>query len=50
VPLKATTLRRHLGVTYRKEGYLSPAARRLVTLLRSEGKQLFSSALSKYTH
>ena len=46
VPLKETTLRRHLGVTYRKEGYLSPAARRLVTLLRSEGAQLFSSALS----
>lgn len=50
VPLKETTLRRRLGVTYRKEGYLSPAARRLVTLLRSEGEQLFSTALSKYTH
>jgi len=46
VPLKETTLRRHLGVTYRKEGYLSPAAQRLVTLLRSRGKRLFTSALS----
>ena len=45
VPLKETTLRRHLGVTYRREGYLSPAAQRLVTLLRSRGKRLFTSAL-----
>ncbi|MDM0035892.1 hypothetical protein QTI33_27410 [Variovorax sp. J22P271] len=44
-PLKETTLRRHLGVTYRKEGYLSPAAQRLVALLRSRGKRLFTSAL-----
>jgi DNA-binding transcriptional LysR family regulator len=47
VPLKETTLRRKLGVTYRKEGYLSPAAQRLVALLRSRGESLFSSALSK---
>jgi len=33
------------GVTYRKEGYLSPAAQRLVALLRSRGKRLFTSAL-----
>ena len=46
VPLKETTLRRKLGVTYRKEGYLSPAAQRLVTLLRSRGERLFTSALA----
>ncbi len=45
VSLKETTLRRKLGVTYRKEGYLSPAARRLVELLRSRGESLFSSVL-----
>ncbi|MBT2300987.1 LysR family transcriptional regulator [Variovorax paradoxus] len=47
VMLKETTLRRKLGVTYRKEGYLSPAARRLVALLRSRGESLFSSVLPK---
>jgi DNA-binding transcriptional LysR family regulator len=47
VPLKETTLRRKLGVTYRKEGYLSPAAHRLVTLLRLRGERLFTSALEK---
>jgi DNA-binding transcriptional LysR family regulator len=31
VPLKETTLRRKLGVTYRKQGYLSPAALRPFT-------------------
>ncbi|WP_218509168.1 LysR family transcriptional regulator [Variovorax sp. dw_308] len=46
VPLKETTLRRKLGVTYRKEGYLSPAAQRLVTLLRSRGERLFTSAMA----
>lgn len=44
VPLKDTTLRRHLGVTYRKEGYLSPAAQRLLGLLRSQGPQVFAAA------
>jgi len=28
-PLKETTLRRRLGVTHRRQGYLSPAAQRL---------------------
>ncbi|MFY9514121.1 MAG: LysR substrate-binding domain-containing protein, partial [Rubrivivax sp.] len=44
VPLKETTLRRQLGVTYRRVGYLSPAARRLVTLLRERGQTLFDAA------
>lgn len=46
VPLKETTLRRKLGVTYRREGYLSPAAQRLVTLLRSRGQMLFNAPVS----
>ncbi|WP_076998998.1 LysR family transcriptional regulator [Variovorax sp. KK3] len=44
VALKETTLKRLLGVTYRKEGYLSPAAQRLLGLLRSQGAQMFSRA------
>jgi len=42
VPLKDTTLKRYLGVTYRKEGYLSPAAQRLLSLLRTNGAQMFA--------
>ncbi|HEX7889672.1 MAG TPA: LysR family transcriptional regulator [Ramlibacter sp.] len=41
VKLQATTLRRDLGVTYRKAGYLSPAAERVLKLLRQKGKALF---------
>lgn len=33
ISLKETTLRRSLGVTYRREGYLSPAALRIVESL-----------------
>ena len=44
VPLKETTLRRALGVTYRKEGYLSPAAHRLMALLQARGERLFNAA------
>ena len=40
VRLKATTLRRQLGVTVRASGELSPAARRIVELLRSKGGAL----------
>ena len=41
VPLKEATLHRRLGVSYRREGYLSPAAQRLLTLLRNNGERLF---------
>lgn len=41
VVLKETTMRRRFAVTYRKDSYLSPAAKRLVDLLRGEGKALF---------
>jgi DNA-binding transcriptional LysR family regulator len=36
--IDATTMRRPLGVVARKEGYLSPAAQRVVTLLRNQGR------------
>ncbi|WP_182345418.1 LysR family transcriptional regulator [Comamonas koreensis] len=44
VPLKELQLLRKLGVTYRRSGYLSPAARRLLNLLRERGRSLFVGA------
>jgi DNA-binding transcriptional LysR family regulator len=41
VPAKETTMKRRFAVTYRRDSYLSPAARRLVNLLREEGAALF---------
>jgi DNA-binding transcriptional LysR family regulator len=41
VRLPETTMHRRFGVMHRKEGYLSPAARRFVTLLSTKGKDLF---------
>lgn len=41
VAMKETTMKRRFAVTYRKDSYLSPAARRLVDLLREEGAALF---------
>ena len=41
IPLKETTMRRKFALTYRKDSYLSPAARRCVELLRARGKELF---------
>jgi len=40
VPLKETTMRRRFGVIRRKGSYLSPAAERLVHLLRTHGSKL----------
>ena len=37
VKLQATTLRRSLGVTHRRAGYLSPAAQRVLKLLKQKG-------------
>ncbi len=42
VKLKETTMRRRFDVVYRREGYLSPAAQRLLHLLRTRGRKLFS--------
>ena len=44
VKLQATTLRRSLGVTHRRAGYLSPAAQRVLKLLKQRGKSLFARA------
>ena len=43
VRLKETTMRRRFDVVFKKDGYLSPAARRLVELLRKRGGELFES-------
>lgn len=42
VRLSDTTMRRQFEVVYRRDGFLSPAAKRLVSLLRTRGRALFS--------
>lgn len=42
VRLKETTMRRRFHVAYRRDGYLSPAAERLVRLLRTRGRSMFA--------
>lgn len=44
VPVKETTMRRVLKVSHRKDAYLSPAARRLLTLVRKSGRALLQEA------
>ena len=44
IAFKETTMRRRFAVTYRTDSYLSPAARRVVALLREEGAALFDEA------
>ncbi|MCZ2497529.1 LysR family transcriptional regulator [Xylophilus sp. Kf1] len=44
VPLAATTLVRNFGLTYPRAKPLSPAASRLIALLRAHGKSLFDGA------
>jgi DNA-binding transcriptional LysR family regulator len=46
VALKETTLVRKLGVSQRREGYLSPAAQQLLALLRARGPAIFSKVRS----
>lgn len=40
--IDATTLRRPLGCIHRRDSYLSPAASRVVTLLREQGANLLT--------
>lgn len=47
VRLKETTLHRQLGLVYRRDVYLSPAALRLITLLRGRGRALFADAAAR---
>lgn len=42
VPLAETTMRRRFAVVYRRSGYLSPAAMKLIALMRSRGRELFA--------
>lgn len=42
VKLKETTMRRKFDVVFRRESYLSPAARRLISMLRARGRKLFA--------
>lgn len=40
VAVRETQMERRLGLTYRKNGYLSPVARRIAHILRTHGEQL----------
>lgn len=42
VKFKETTMRRRFDVAWRRGAYLSPAAERLIQLIRSRGRKLFS--------
>lgn len=42
VRLAETTMRRRFDVVYRRDGYLSPAAQKLIALLRAQGRSHFS--------
>jgi DNA-binding transcriptional LysR family regulator len=42
VRVKETTMPRRFDVVYRRDGYLSPAARKLLALLRTRGEELFA--------
>ncbi|HEX5140884.1 MAG TPA: LysR family transcriptional regulator [Dehalococcoidia bacterium] len=42
VPLKETTMRRRFDVVYRRDLYLSPAAQKMIDLLRRRGRALFA--------
>ncbi len=50
--IDSTTMKRPLGVVSRKEGYLSPAAQRVVTLLRAGGRSFLeeSPVLAEQPH
>jgi DNA-binding transcriptional LysR family regulator len=48
VPLKETTMRRKLGVICRRDGYLSPAARRFLELVTAKGPELFSAGVARH--
>lgn len=40
--IETTTMRRHLGLVYRKDGYLSPAATRFIYLAKKMGEALLT--------
>ncbi|MBI4194346.1 MAG: LysR family transcriptional regulator substrate-binding protein, partial [Betaproteobacteria bacterium] len=40
IPVKGMTWRRHSGVIYRKDAYLSPAARRFIEILKTTAEEI----------
>jgi DNA-binding transcriptional LysR family regulator len=40
LPVKEATWLRHVGVIYRDGGYLSPAAKRLIEILKSTAREI----------
>ena len=40
IPVKEMTWRRSSGVIYRKDAYLSPAARRFIEILKTTAKEI----------
>ena len=45
LPMKEMTHVRHVSVIYRKDGYLSPAARRLIEILKAKAKESLARTL-----
>ena len=43
VPLQTTTLTRHFGILYKRDGYLSPATKHVVDIVTESGRTLFTS-------
>lgn len=43
IPLKEAVMRRHLGITWRQDSYLSPVARRFVDAVKAKGLAVISS-------
>jgi DNA-binding transcriptional LysR family regulator len=40
LPIKEITHVRRMSIVYRKDGYLSPAARRLIAILKAQAKEI----------
>lgn len=47
LPVEGFNIAREIGVYYRKDGYLSPAAKRLIEILKEQGKAITASKSSK---
>jgi hypothetical protein len=40
LPIREITHVRRMSIVYRKDGYLSPAARRLIAILKAQAKEI----------
>jgi DNA-binding transcriptional LysR family regulator len=47
LPIKEITHVRRMSIIYRKDGYLSPAARRLIEILKAQAKEIASANFSR---